>query len=236
MEIGISIADKTCCVGFSETGWSISCNFNNITPFHYIWWSSCLQSLEWSWATVVCFWDLLRLRPSRVAPQDRPIGMRVVGEDAWLAAWQHRPQPPHSLWRPPFTSVHTIFMQERDFPSENKPRLKRKQLPLPNKFLLICQRRRGRRGATQVMDACPSRCRICLSVCVCKCVCVCVSLCYYMSKGCQLFHQLQLWHIPDASCSGVSLVKRPTSPSSKCLQCPSWSKMNVFLCCFPHLI
>lgn len=103
-------------------------------------------------------WSLLKPRPWRVLPPGGPISMRVVGEDAWLAAWQRRPQPPRSLWRPPFTSVHTIFMQERDFPSENKPRLKRKQSALPSKFLLICQGRRGKRGATRVMDACPSRC------------------------------------------------------------------------------
>lgn len=59
----------------------------------------------------------------------------------------------------------------------------------------------------RVMDACPS---------TAKSVCVFVSVCVYaLWHGCQLFHQAQRWHIPDASCSGVSLVNLPTSPSSK---------------------
>ncbi len=80
------------------------------------------------------FWNLVKQRPRRVLPPDGPISTRVVGLDAWLAAWQRRPQPPRSLWRPPFTSTHTIFMQERDFLSKNKPRLKRKQSALPQQI------------------------------------------------------------------------------------------------------
>lgn len=112
--------------------------------------------------TPVVYTDLTEVIPqlsaARDLPPGRPISMWAVEEDVWLAAWQRGPQPPRSLWRPPFTSNRTIFMQERDLPSENKPRLKRKQSALPNKFQLICQGRRGRRGAPRVMDACPSSC------------------------------------------------------------------------------
>lgn len=72
--------------------------------------------------------------PWRVLLPGGPISKRVVGEDAWLAAWQWRPQPPRSLWRPPFTSIHTIFMLEWDFPSKNKPPFKEKTIDPPQQI------------------------------------------------------------------------------------------------------
>lgn len=110
----------------------------------------------------------------------------VVMVDAWLAAWQRGPQPPHSLWRPPFTAFHTIFMDGRDFPSENKPAFKEKTINLPDKFLLICHR------GVLVMDACPSR----------SWICFCAAS--YMSKELTVSPQAHCWNILGSSCSQLA--------------------------------
>lgn len=70
---------------------------------------------------------------------------------------------------------HNIHAREREtLPSENKPRLKRKQSARPNKFLLICQ---GRRGEARRGEECPewwTPARL-PAKCVCLCFfCVCV--------------------------------------------------------------
>lgn len=55
---------------------------------------------------------------------------------------------PHS---PPFAQYS---WRRETSPAKTSPRFKKKQSTLPNKFLLICQ---SRRGALRVMDVCPSR-------------------------------------------------------------------------------
>ena len=77
-------------------------------------------------------WDLLKSWRARL--QAWPISMRVAGEDAWLAAWRQRPQPPHSLWRPPFKSIHTIFMQEERLPQRKQAPFKEKTIDPPQQI------------------------------------------------------------------------------------------------------
>lgn len=127
-------------------------------------------------------------------------------------------------------------MQERDFPSKNKPRFKRKQSGLLIKFLLICQGLRGRRGASRVMDACPSSCEVCVCVYLRTSVCPCATTCLKgASYSISLRFDTSLMH-PVLEFQS-SNVQHPLPPNTRPSHMPphtAGSKLNVSPHCFSH--